>query len=223
MSKPPPSPPRRRLSPAQRRQRLLEIGFELFGESAYDQLAVDDIAQRAGISHGLLFHYFGSKRGYYVAVIREAADQLLELSRVALDGLSTEATETPQHVQLEVFLGFVEDNAGLFTLLMKSGIGVDRQVQEIVDTTRQELALRVAPPPQRGTAAAPQASAEALSPLDRLSLTAWIGAIEAAAVEWADLRRRGATTTDRHQLSELLHQMLPPALRPHAQSEEDSP
>lgn len=205
---------RRRLSPEQRRQRLLDIGLELFGEFAYDQLSAHDIAQRADISHGLLFHYFGSKRGYYVAVIREAADRLLESSRTALDDSVTNATQTPQIPQLEVFLGFVEDNAGLFTLLMQSGIGVDRQIQEIVNGTRQVLARRVAPGLE---------TTENPGGLAHLSLSAWIGAVEAAAIEWAGLRRRGATATDRHQLSQLLNQMLPPVLRADAPHEEESP
>lgn len=199
---------RRRLSPAERRQRLLEIGLELFGESSYDALSTDEIAARAGISRGLLFHYFGSKRGYYVAVIREAADRLLERSLAA-----HQETAAAAEGQLEAFLGFVEDNAGLFTLLMQSGVGVDGEVRQIVDRTRLELAQRVAP----RLAVAPSPSTElrdsAAADLDQLALTAWIGAVEAAAVEWADLRRRGVTAIDRSQLTRLLTRMLPPVMR----------
>lgn len=212
MTTTPTAPTRQRLSPEQRRQRLLDIGLEVFGESAYDQLSAQDIARRAEISHGLLFHYFGSKRGFYVAVIREAADRLLERSQAALEA-TPDGVDATQFVQLDVFLGFVEDNSGLFTLLMQGGIGVDRQVQGIVDSTRKALARRVAP----------RQPSEDLSDLDRLALTAWIGAVEAAAVDWADQRRRGAETLDRHQLSELLHHMLPPTLRPGPSQEEPSP
>ena len=199
---------RQRLSPAERRERLLGIGIELFGESSYDQLSTDEIAERAGISRGLLFHYFGNKRGYYVAVIRQAADQLLELSRdvEAQPPLAAEGDGPPaegaERAQLDVFLRFVEDNAGLFTLLMQSGVGVDRQIKDIVDETRRVLAQRVAPGPSSPS-----------TPLDRFALTAWIGAVEASAVEWAELKRREEHTIDRAQLAQLLIQMLPPVMR----------
>ncbi|MEM8933103.1 MAG: TetR/AcrR family transcriptional regulator [Acidobacteriota bacterium] len=205
-----PASARRRLSPTERREHLLDLGLDLFGESSFDQLSTDEIADQAGISRGLLFHYFGSKRGYYVAVIREAADRLLDASQAVrdppLDG-------DPQRVQLDVFLTFVEDNAGLYTLLMQSGVGVDRQVQVIVDETRAVIASRVAPAladdaePSRGSA-------------ERFALVAWIGAVEAAAFEWADQRRRGATSLDQSRLTELLMGMLPPLLRPHPADEE---
>ena len=152
-------PAKRRLSPAERRDLLLELGLELFGEGSYDVLSTEEIAERAGISRGLLFHYFGSKRGYYVAVIREAANRLLERSQAVGDE-DTATTET----LLEGFLGFVEENAGLFTLLMQSGVGVDGQVKQIVDETRRELARRVAP-----SLASPSSA-----PIEQLALTAWM-------------------------------------------------
>ena len=201
-------PAKRRLSPAERRDLLLELGLELFGEGSYDALSTEEIAERAGISRGLLFHYFGSKRGYYVAVVREAADRLLERSQAVGDEV-TAATET----LLEGFLGFVEENAGLFTLLMQSGVGVDGQVKQIVDETRRELARRVAP-----SLASPSSA-----PLEQLALTAWIGAVEAAAVEWADRQRRGDDAIDRRHLTQILIQMLPTGVSATVGKKEDSP
>ncbi len=205
MTPSPASSTRQRLSPSERRERLLDIGIELFGESSYDRLSTDQIADRADISRGLLFHYFGSKRGYYVAVIRQAASLLLERSKNAEQqptvGVEEIATAVRvERAQLDVFLGFVEDNAGLFTLLMQSGVGVDRQIKDIVDKTRRVLARRVAP----GLPA---------SDLNRFALTSWIGAVETAAVEWAELRRRDEQTLDRSQLAELLIEMLPSVMR----------
>ena len=210
-----PASPRQRLSPTERRERLLELGLELFGESSFDQLSTDEIAAKAGISRGLLFHYFGSKRGYYVAVIRAAADRLLDRSQAAHGSV---VGGDSHRSQLDVFLAFVEENAGLYTLLMQSGVGVDHQVQEIVDETRGVIAMRVAP--QLAESAEPDGlepgsvepgSVEPGS-ADRLGLVAWIGAVEAAASDWADQRRRGVATLDRRELAELLIRMLPPTL-----------
>ena len=77
-----PRPPRSvreraRLGVDERRAQLLELGLQLFSDHSYDELGVDDIARAAGISKGLLYHYFPSKRDYYVEVVRRAAGELL--------------------------------------------------------------------------------------------------------------------------------------------------
>src|SRR5689334_1058061 len=65
-----PAPVRSRLAVDKRRAQLLKLGQELFSNFNYDELSIDEIARRAGISKGLLYHYFPSKRDYYVEVIR---------------------------------------------------------------------------------------------------------------------------------------------------------
>src|SRR6185503_20426450 len=74
---PPKSQPRVRLEVDARRAQLLEVGRELFTTRCYDDLSIDEIAQAAGISKGLLYHYFPGKRVYYVESLREAAEELL--------------------------------------------------------------------------------------------------------------------------------------------------
>jgi AcrR family transcriptional regulator len=55
-----------------RREALLETGLRLFSANAFDELSMDDVAAEAGVAKGLLYYYFGSKRGYYVAVVEAA-------------------------------------------------------------------------------------------------------------------------------------------------------
>ena len=53
-----------------RRERLLRAGIEAFGTTPYDDVRVSAIAAETGVAAGLPFHYFNSKRGYYLEVIR---------------------------------------------------------------------------------------------------------------------------------------------------------
>lgn len=53
-----------------RRERLLRAGIEAFGTTPYDDVRISTIAAETGVAAGLPFHYFGSKRGYYLDVIR---------------------------------------------------------------------------------------------------------------------------------------------------------
>src|SRR3954464_5398913 len=71
------SPKRSRLSPAQRRPQLDELGVELLATRRLDELSVELIAQTAGISRGLLFHYFSSKKEFHLEVARAAAAEML--------------------------------------------------------------------------------------------------------------------------------------------------
>jgi AcrR family transcriptional regulator len=70
-------PPRTRRSAGDRRAQLVAIGLELLPTTPVQELTIDEVARRAGISRSLLFHYFPSKRDYYTAVIRAAAELLL--------------------------------------------------------------------------------------------------------------------------------------------------
>jgi AcrR family transcriptional regulator len=78
------TPSRRRLAPDDRRSELLALGAEVFGSRPYDEVRIDEIAERAGVSRALMYHYFPDKRAFFAAVIRDEADRLFE------------ATSTPQ-------------------------------------------------------------------------------------------------------------------------------
>jgi AcrR family transcriptional regulator len=69
---------RRRLSPEDRRAELLALGAEVFGKRPYDEVRIDEIAERAGVSRALMYHYFPDKRAFFAAVVRDEAERLYE-------------------------------------------------------------------------------------------------------------------------------------------------
>src|SRR5919199_2218344 len=72
----PAAPARRRLPVDERRAMLLELGLRLFGARGLDEVSVEDIAREAGVSAGLLYHYFGSKREFRHEVTAHALGRL---------------------------------------------------------------------------------------------------------------------------------------------------
>jgi AcrR family transcriptional regulator len=82
---------RRRLSPDDRRNELLALGAEVFGQRPYDEVRIDEIAERAGVSRALMYHYFPDKRTFFAAVVRAEGDRLFE------------ATNTPPDSALSLF------------------------------------------------------------------------------------------------------------------------
>jgi AcrR family transcriptional regulator len=69
---------RRRLSPDDRRNELLALGAEVFGQRPYDEVRIDEIAERAGVSRALMYHYFPDKRAFFAAVVRAEGERLFQ-------------------------------------------------------------------------------------------------------------------------------------------------
>jgi AcrR family transcriptional regulator len=73
---------RRRLKPEDRRNELLDVGAEFFATRAYDEVRMEDIATRVGVSRALLYRYFPGKRELFAAIYRRAADRLLDVAKL---------------------------------------------------------------------------------------------------------------------------------------------
>lgn len=190
-----------RLTPEQRREQLLELGVRLFAETTFDALSVDEIAQRAGISKGLLFHYFGSKRGYYVATVQASAEALLEITRLPDD----EPMEGAVTRILGGLYDFLEppEQAALFVALVRGGVGNDPEVFAVVEGVRAKIVQRLCR----------RFGVERPSPELRARLAAWVGACEAAAIDLCRHREIGRDAFV-GLLIEALLGLLPSNLRP---------
>jgi AcrR family transcriptional regulator len=178
----------RRLGVDERRAQLITLGRRLFTEQSYDALSIDDIARAAGVSKGLLYHYFPSKRDFYVATVDDAAQQLLHITK-HMPGLSP-----PEQAikRVDAYLDFVEGNAGAFVTLLRSGVGTDREVAKVVDGTRDALVTSIL---------------DTIGASDRvvfrLALRSWVGLVEAASLEWIERRE-----VPRHTVQMLMLQTL---------------
>ncbi|MEZ4383659.1 MAG: helix-turn-helix domain-containing protein [Nannocystaceae bacterium] len=182
---------KRRLGVDERRAELLELGLELFAKVAYDALSIDAIARAAGISKGLLYHYFPSKRDYYVATVRVAAERLLVATATATADDDLAPTELLLR-GLDAYLDFVERHGEAYATLLRSGIGSDPEVVEIVERTRGAFARQIRE--RLGLADAP---------LARLALRGWVGFVEVTSLDW-----RAGREIDRPQLRRLLARAL---------------
>ena len=168
---------RTRLSVPERRGRLIALGEELFSERPFDEISIDDIAARAGISKGLLYHYFGSKRDFYVEVVRAGVQRLRDVT--AVPASVPEPARTLR--SLDAYLAYVDEHAAGYLRLMGSGGGADPEVAGIIDGMRREFAGRVLEGLRRtGTEWGPDQA----PPLLRAAVRGWVGMVEGASVDW---------------------------------------
>jgi AcrR family transcriptional regulator len=159
-----------RLDLEARREQLLAAAFELFVAKAYDEVAVEDVARRAGVSKGLLYHYFPTKKRLYAACVRRGAELLLARTETPADSPPLERLAAG----LDAYFTYVADHALAYGALMRSGVGVDQEILLIVEETRDFIAqslLSGMPLPADG-------------PAMRAAVRGWIGFVEALSLHW---------------------------------------
>ncbi|MEJ7728041.1 MAG: TetR/AcrR family transcriptional regulator [Polyangiaceae bacterium] len=164
----------------ERREDLLERGLELFTSRAYDEVSLEDFAAAAGVSKGLVYHYFPGKRDLYVATLRLAASRLL--TRTEPDLALPKALRL--HQGLTAYMDYVEGFAKSYVALLKGGIGYDAEAAEVVDEVRRVIADRVLTALGVPTTDVP--------PALRFALRGWVGFVEATSVDWLATRGSGA-------------------------------
>lgn len=175
------APARQRLHVDERKSQLLDLAIALFGDRSYEEISIDEFAKRGGISKGLLYHYFPSKRALYVAAVKHAAERLLEETKVEPTSDAETARPGPHDALrqgLAAYLRYVEEHAAAYAFLLRSGVGSDDEVAAIVEETRSRFASRVG----EGIGL-DEGDAEG-----RLLIRGWIGFVEATSLAWAEER-----------------------------------
>jgi AcrR family transcriptional regulator len=130
-----PDHPRLRRSAGDRRAQLVQIGLELLPTTPVQELTIDEVARRAGISRSLLFHYFATKRDYYTAVTRAAADLLWD-HLLPAPGTPPEEQVTGM---LDRYVGWVETFRETHLAFVRGAAGGDPWVSEVYEESRGRL------------------------------------------------------------------------------------
>jgi AcrR family transcriptional regulator len=155
-----------------RRAQLIAQGMAFFGTRPYDAVSIDDIAEAAGISKGLLYHYFPTKRDYYAAVLEAAADDL----RAQTDVDPTLEPDVRMRTGLEAYLDFVKARGPAYVALMRGGIGSDPVIAGILDRVRGHFVDTIV----KDLPAHPRPRAL------RVLLRGWVGFVEVTSLAWLE-------------------------------------
>jgi AcrR family transcriptional regulator len=128
-----PSAKRLRLQRERRIERILTASQRLFSTHAYDAIAIEDLAAAAGMSKGLLYHYFESKHDLYVATVAHVLRQMAHFTDLSPD----------LHAGLSQMLSLFEQSPGLATMVLRGGLGVDPEVERLLAAHRQQQLERL--------------------------------------------------------------------------------
>ncbi len=123
-----------------RRAELIAIGRRLFADTSYDALSMDDIARQARVAKGLIYYYFQSKRGYYLAIIQDAVDELV----TSAAGGSERPPVERVHRTIDRYLRYAEQNQAAYRTIVTGGVGFDAEVHAIRDGVREAIIATIA-------------------------------------------------------------------------------
>jgi AcrR family transcriptional regulator len=158
-----------RLAPAARRQQILGTARRLVESGAIQQISVEAVAAHAGVSAGLLFHYFGTQRKFRQAVIEEIARDLL--AQIEPDPALSPAEQL--HVGLETFVAYVARRPELYLAVVRT---VDEDLVDLHRTMRNTLAAWL-------MSGLPKAGAP-IGPAITATVTGWLAFTEEAVLGW---------------------------------------
>ncbi|MEV5879256.1 TetR/AcrR family transcriptional regulator [Streptomyces sp. NPDC052101] len=156
-----------------RRAELIAIGRALFADTSYDALSMDDIARQAHVAKGLIYYYFQSKRGYYLAIIQ---DSVADLVTSAASGLEMPAVDRV-HRTIDGYLRYAEHNHAAYRTIVSGGVGFDAEVHAIREGVREAIIATIA----EGAYGRSD-----IAPLARMSLLSWVCSVEGATLDWID-------------------------------------
>jgi AcrR family transcriptional regulator len=184
-----------RLAPGQRRDQILDAANALFAERAYDEVSIEDIASSAGVTRGLVHHYFGGRKDVYIGLLERLGAQREQELRPPV-GRSARARVADT---VSRWLDWTEANRTIWLATIAHGEDIaDADIREVVaDLVGRAVALL----------ATFHADIAEDTPRLRYALECWTGLNRAATRRWL----RGEAT--REATHELLASTLEHVLR----------
>jgi len=133
-----------RLPRSARRQQPLQAAQEVFVANGYHAAAMDDIAERAGVSKPVLYQHFPGKLELYLALLDTQAEALGDTVATALAGSSDNRERI--HGVLSAYFAFVDrsDHDGAFRLIFESDLVNEPAVRDRVESVTKRTMLAVA-------------------------------------------------------------------------------
>ena len=126
--------------PARRRQ-LLGAAQEVFVAHGYHAAAMDEIAERAGVSKPVLYQHFPGKLELYLALLDQSADELVQIVSDALQSTNDNRQRVP--ATFKAFYDYVAGQGETFRLVFESDLGNEPAVRARLDRAMYECSDKI--------------------------------------------------------------------------------
>ena len=131
-------PKKQRLTAAERRLQLMQVGRDVFAEAGYEAATVEDVAQRAGVSKPIVYEHFGSKEGLHAAVVAREMDALVA---AVTAGIAHGAARARFEAAVVAFLTYARDEPAGFAVLTRDSPSASarRGLTRVIDDLAQRV------------------------------------------------------------------------------------
>src|SRR3954463_14334021 len=119
-----------RLPRSARRMQLLQAAQDVFVAQGFHAAAMDDIADRAGVSKPVLYQHFPGKRELYLALLEQQVEDLTDRVRQAMAG--TDDNRARVNAAVGAYFAFIDADGEAFRLVFESALRTDAEVGEVV-------------------------------------------------------------------------------------------
>ena len=168
---------RRRLSTEERKEQLLTVGARLFSENPYDDVWIEQVAEIAGVSRGLLYHYFPTKRDFFAAVVERESERMLRMT-AAVPGVPAREQLA---VALDTYLEYVHTHAHGYRAFHRADAAGDQTVRRVYQRAlaaqERQILVALAADPEFGPALGERADV-------KLAVRGWLAFTTAVCLEW---------------------------------------
>lgn len=164
---------RTRLSREDRADQLLDLGAELFASNSYEDVHIEEIAELAQVSRGLLYHYYPTKRAFFAALLRRESRRMNDLTEPDpdLDVLGQ------LRAGIDAYLEHCKANAAGVKVIYSGWGSADPEVQEIINVDLRIQEDRIV------SAVSPN---EPANEFLRIAVRGWLAFVRSACHDWLD-------------------------------------
>jgi AcrR family transcriptional regulator len=114
---------RRRVPRAERERQMIAVAERMFAERGFQAVGMDEIAEQVGVSKPMIYEYFGSKEGLFVACIRQARAELLTATTESVAGHTS--VEDALRAGLTAFFEFTDSHRRSWQLIRQQQTALD--------------------------------------------------------------------------------------------------
>jgi AcrR family transcriptional regulator len=121
---------------AEREQQMVDVAEEMFAERGFLGTSMDEVAERVGVSKPMIYEYFGSKEGLFVACIRAARAELLSVTLASVEGVTS--AEDAFRRGLTAFFEFTDSHRRSWKLLQSEATVAGPDAMAEIEAVRQQ-------------------------------------------------------------------------------------
>jgi AcrR family transcriptional regulator len=153
----------------------------LLSSHSLDELSIEMLAEQAGVSRGLLYHYFDSLQDFQRAVCRRAADDLIRVTAPVREGEPLERLAR----SLDAYVEYVAGNFEGYVSLVRGAASGNDELRDIYEEARAALTDRIFDEADEpGTEGVLDVFTLEDTPAVRLMVRGWSAMAEEVVVSW---------------------------------------